>query len=43
MIWKGRPEAITLKKLGRSIGVGRDMVSRAIFLMEHANSYTLGK
>jgi len=43
IIWKGRPEAITLKKLGRSIGVGRDMVSRAIFLMEHANSFMLAR
>lgn len=43
ILYKGRPEAVTLKKLGRSIGVARDHVSRAIFLMDHANSYTLGK
>lgn len=43
ILYKGRPEAVTLKKLGRSIGVARDHVSRAIFLLDHANSYTLGK
>ena len=43
ILYHGRPESITLKKLGRSIGVSRDIVSRAIFLMERANSFMLAK
>lgn len=43
VLYKGRPDRTTLKTLGRSVGVGRDMVSRAIFLMNHAPPYMLAK
>jgi len=42
-LYKGMPNKITLKTLGRSIGVQRDYVSRAIFLLNHAPPHMLAK
>lgn len=38
---KGRPNKVTLNILGRSVGVRRDTLSRAIFLINHANENML--
>lgn len=38
---KGRPSRITLKTLGKSIGVQRDYLSRAIFLLNEADEHML--
>jgi len=43
VLYKGRPNKITIKSLGRSIGVQRDYLSRAIFLIDHANDFMLAK
>lgn len=34
---KGKPNKVTLELLGKSVGVRRDSLSRAIFLINHAN------
>jgi len=41
ILYKGRPKNYSLKTLARSIGLERNLVAKAIWLMEHANSYTL--
>lgn len=41
ILYKGRPKNYSLKTLARSIGLERNLVSKAIYLMEHANHYTL--
>lgn len=43
ILYKGRPEAITLKKLGRSVGVNRNHISRAILLLQKADTKMLDK
>lgn len=40
---KGRPSKITFKTLGKSIGVQRDYLSRAVFLINHANERMLNR
>ena len=40
---KGRPNKVTLKTLGRSVGVGRDYIARSLFLMNHAPPHMLAK
>ncbi len=41
ILYKGRPKNYSLKTLARSIGLERNLVAKAIYLMEHANHYTL--
>lgn len=43
ILFKGRPEKIILQTLGKSVGVGRENTSRAIFLMNHAPPYMLAR
>jgi len=43
VLYKGRPSKITIKSLGKSIGVQRNYLSRAIFLINHANNTLLTK
>ena len=40
---KGRPSKITFKTLGKSVGVQRDYLSRAVFLINHANEHMLNR
>lgn len=38
---KGKPMKVSFPSLGKSIGLERNLVSKAIFLMEHANDYMI--
>ena len=40
---KGRPIKVSFPSLGKSIGLERNLVSKAIFLMEHANDYMISQ
>ena len=43
VLYKGRPSKITIKSLGKSIGVNRNLLSRSIFLINHASNTLLTK